>query len=281
MNVLWAVGYPAAAIVLAHGVAPMLLSLVRLGAAFLMLAPFLLRIKSWNRRLIALGAFMGIVGFTLPVWLQSWGLHRTNAGIAALSISVEPLFTVMAAALLLHQRITRWQKAAFAIALVGSWILTGAPRPGRAPEILGDLALFLAVLCFAIFNVYSPTLFDRAGAGPGAALVFGFGAFGSLVLWLASGHALPPAQPPAVWFALAYMAIGATGIAYYLWLFAMGRATLSTAALLLYTQPLLGTLISWALGQTHMTLTLAVGGFMVLAAMTLGQVGAPPTPETG
>lgn len=275
MNVLWAIGYPAAAFALAHGISPALLSLVRLGAAFLLLAPVLRRIRIWTWKLLGFGAWMGVVGFSLPVWLQSWGIHRTNPGIAALSIAVEPLFTIMAAALLRRQRVSRWQLAAFALALVGSWILTGAPRPGRAPQLGGDIALFAAVLCFALFNIYSPTLFERTGAAPGSALVFGFGALGSLVLWLGSDQSLPTVHAPMVWLALIYLTVGATAIAYYLWLAALGHETLVTATLLLYTQPLLGTFIAWALGQTRMTWALAVGGLLVLAAMTLGQQSGP------
>lgn len=275
MNLLWAAGYPVAAIALNSGVSASLLSLVRLAVAFLMLAPFLRHVKRWNLRLLAFGAFMGIGGMTIPVWLQSWGIHRTNPAIAALSISVEPLVTVVLAALILRQRMTRWQKAAFGLAIVGSWILTGAPRPGQPFPLIGDVALFVAIVGFALFNVYSPALFTRVGAGPGAAITFGFGAMGSLVMWELSGHPVPLSISPSIGFSLAYMAVGATGVAYYLWLYAVGRESLSTAALLLYAQPVLGAVISWALGQTHFTVTLVGGGLVVLAAMTIGQISRP------
>lgn len=271
MNALWAVGYPVTSIALRSGASPSFLAAVRLVVAFLMFAPLLLRVKVWSWRLIGFGALMGIIGFSIPLWLQTVGINRTSPAIAAVSVSVEPLFTILLAALLLRSRVPGEQRAAIGLALIGGWILTGEPRPGNFAHWSGDVALFLAIVFFAIFNVYSAKLFEWIAAGPGAALVFGFGAMGSTILWIINGGSLPGQWSFSLAWSLGFMAVGATGAAYVLWLYAVGRQSVTIAALFLYTQPLLGTLLSWALGESRITPNLVIGGLLILVAMTLGQ----------
>ena len=281
MNVLWAVGYPVTATALHHGAAPSLIAVLRLGISFLLLSPFLWKIKRWSAKLIAFSAFMGVIGFALPIWLQIAGLSRTDPAIAAISVSLEPLLTIVAAALMTGSRIPWWQKTALAMAAVGSWILTGEPRPGHLGHLLGDAALIASILCFTLYNVYSPRLSKWVDAAPAAALTFGFGALASTAIWSLTGAPWPHSWSAPLLWSCAYLALGATGLAYVLWLLVVSQRSMTVTALFLYVQPLLGTLLSWLLGQSPLTLSLAVGGALVLAAMGLGQESAPRLPARG
>ncbi len=280
MNALWAVGYPVTAIALRAGASPGLVAAVRLTVAFLVFVPLLWRVRHWSWKLLGAGAVMGLVGFSLPLWLQIVGLYRTDPAIAAISISSEPLFTILLAAILTRTRTSGRQKVALIIALTGSWILTGEPRPGHAPHLYGDVALFLAVGCFAVYNVYSPKLSRWVDAGPASALVFGFGALGSTAAWLLGGASLPTRVTPSLVWSLAFLALGATAAAYFLWLYAVGKRSIAVAALFLYTQPLLGSLLSWVLGQSRITWPLALGGCLILLAVALGDLGSQHAPGT-
>lgn len=271
MNALWAIGYPVTAIALSSGANPSLIAAVRLAVAFVVFLPLIRRIQKWSWHLAAVGATMGLVGFSLPLWLQIIGLHSTDPAIAAISISLEPLLTILLAGLLTRAPISPRQKGALALALVGSWILTGEPRPGHALHLWGDAALFLAVACFAIYNVYSPRLTQTLGPGPASALVFGFGALGSTAVWVASGAQTPGYVSASLVGSLAFLALGVTAAAYFLWLYAVGKSSITTAALFLYTQPLLGSLLSWGLGQSTMSWSVAGGGLLVLAAVAMGE----------
>ncbi len=276
MNTLWAVGYPVTDIALSHGLSPSLLAVARLMVAFLMLAPELRRVPQWSGRLLGFSAFLGIVGFSIPIWLQIVGLHGTDPAIASISISLEPLVTVLVAAAIARLRVPWWQQAALGLAVLGSWVLTGEPRPGHLSHLVGDLALIGSVVCFAVYNVYSQRLSRAVKAGPAAALTFGFGALGSMVIWLFAQAPLPTHLSfPMIW-STAFMAVGATGLAYWLWLHVVSRHSVTVSALFLYVQPLLGTVLSVVLGQSLFTLSLILGGIAILVAMSLGQEAAPP-----
>lgn len=273
MNLLWAIGYPVTAIALHHGASASFLAAIRLAMAFFMLIPWLWRIKRWSWALLGFSACMGIIGFSVPLWLQIIGLHETNPAIAALSISAEPVFTFVLASMLLGSKLTGVQRGAIVLAVVGSWVLTGEPRPTHAIHVVGDGALFLALVFFAAFNIYSPRLFQWVNVGSGAALTFGFGALASTILWLIQGARLPHHADLSLIASLGFMAIGATGSAYLLWLYAIGRQSVSYATLFLFTQPLVGTLLSWLLGQSRITLSIVMGGILIITAMTLGHYG--------
>lgn len=275
MNGLWAFGYPATALALSSGFSPSLVVVIRLIVAFMVFSPLLRKIRTWSWRLLWFSLAMGIVGFTLPLWLQTIGLHRTDPAIAAISVSLEPLLTIVIGALWMGSAIARWQKFALILALGGSWILTGEPRPGHLSQGWGDVALISAVLCFALYNVLSPKLTQWVEAGPAASLSFGFGAIGSLIVWGLSGTPLPRHLTPTALGALTFLSLGVTALAYFLWLYAVGRRSLTFAALFLYLQPLLGTITSWLLGQSRLTWSLVVGGVLVILAMTIGQETQP------
>jgi drug/metabolite transporter (DMT)-like permease len=275
MNALWAVGYPVTAIALHSGANPSLLSAIRLVAAFLLLSPLLVRLKNWSWSLVGLAAFMGVIGFAVPVWLQIIGLRSTDPAIASISVAVEPLLTILLAALFGKARLFWWQQIALILALAGSWILLGEPRPGHFGHWGGDLALFLAIFCFALYNILSPALSRRTDPGPGSALVFGFGALGSTGLWVLQGSDLPAHLTATFIWSSGFLAVGATGFAYLLWLWVLGRQSLTVVSLFLYTQPLLGSMLSWALGQSPLTFSLVSGGFLILLAMTFGQNQRP------
>ncbi|MCY0897468.1 MAG: DMT family transporter [Firmicutes bacterium] len=276
MNALWAVGYPVTAIALNAGSSPSLLAALRLTVAFLLFVPFLRRVQRWSWSLVGLSALLGILGFAVPLWLQIVGLHETDPAIAAISISLEPLLTILAAALITRQRVFWWQKAAVLLALLGSWILTGEPRPGHLSHLSGDLALFAAICCFVLYNVLSPRLTAHTTAPTAAALSFGFGALGSVAIWMMSGLPAPSHLSWHLVWSVGFLAFGATGLAYLLWLWVVDQhGSVTVSALFLYLQPLLGTVLSWVLGEAALTLSLILGGVLVLAAMALGQETHP------
>lgn len=271
MNVFWAVGYPVTVIALHTGESPTLLAALRLTVAFILTSPWLRRVTRWSWSLVGYSAGLGIIGFSLPIWLQIVGLHGTDAAIAALSVSLEPLITILLAALAFRSKISPWQKIAVVLAVLGCWILTGEPRPGHLDHITADAALILSVLSFTVYNVYSSQLARTLQPQPAAALTFGFGALGSVILFLLDPGTSPVHFSWSFMWTNAYLAFIATGLCYWLWLSVVTRHSITVSALYLFIQPLIGTVISIILGQSLLTLSLVLGGLFVLGAMFLGR----------
>ena len=275
-NLIWAGSYPAMAIAL-RGFHPLFITLIRLGVGSLVMVPFLgwrqnRRSWRWTVPLMLAALAMGVVGFTLPVWLQATGVRLSTAGLAAISVALEPIFTVLIASLVLRQRIQGRQAWALVAALVGSWAVAGFPRPGATGYWLGDLILLLAVVCWASYNVFSEPLTVRlpAATSTAATLLGGFITTLPLMFW--APHAAPMRfNNVGAVIALGYLALMATAGAYLLWMLAVERVNVSDAAIYVYLQPLAGVLLSVAIVGNRITVPIIFGSLLIAAALFLGR----------
>jgi drug/metabolite transporter (DMT)-like permease len=80
-------------------------------------------------------AILSIVCTALPITLFVMGLKRVDAGKAATYSTIEPIVTVVAASLLLGERIAALQYLGGALILGGVLWLRREPQP-RAPDPL-------------------------------------------------------------------------------------------------------------------------------------------------
>lgn len=280
-NLMWAGSYPATAVAL-QTVNSVSITLIRLGVGALVMSPFL-KLRSphrWTARAVGLGLVMGILGFTLPVWLQTVGVGLSTAGLAAMSIALEPAFTVLVAAMLLRQRLPRMQWMAIAAAVFGSWAIAGFPRPGMAGYLVGDAILLLAILSWAVYNVLSQPLTAQVPATASTAITLLAGFLTSLPLMMNTHKLIPHHLTGTTLAVLGFLAIGATVGAYLLWMLAVKQLEVADAAIYLYIQPIAGVLLSVVIAGTRITGSFIIGSLMILGALFLGQHHERLTPPT-
>jgi drug/metabolite transporter (DMT)-like permease len=172
------------------------------------------------------------------------------------------------ARLVLRERLSRLMPIAFPLAVVGTWLLAGAPRPGHNTHFLGIFFLLLAAASYGFYNVLGKPLahaigeFRLTGIGTMAAAV-------TLLPWLLFGGPWPHIRPTD-WVAIAYLGVGPTLLAYSLWFFAVRRAQISYAVFFLYVQPVAGAALGWlTLGQ-GLSLWQIAGGALILLGVYLG-----------
>ncbi len=272
VNLIWAGSFPAMAIAVS-AMSPLLITVVRLGTGALVLFPFLKRegFKNWNLRTVLLCFILGAVGFTAPITLETSGLAASTPAMAAIAIAMEPLFTAIAASIMLHERLTSRRIFAFLLALLGAWIIAGMPRPGAPGYFWGDILLLLAVICYAIYNTYSSllTTFLSPTASAGATLLAGF--LTSIPVWVIAGSPTPSDMDRAQTSALLYLCLGATAAAYLLWQVILDRFQVSFAALFLYLQPIFGVVLSVLIIGTHPPTYFYAGSVIILFAIFIGQ----------
>ncbi len=272
MNLIWAGTYPATSLAL-RGMTPEFLTMVRLGVGALAFLPFLrlTRGKLWDVKLGLLALGLGIVGFSIPVYLQSLGLFLSTPALAAISIALEPLVTMVIAAMWLQEVFGRGRKWALVMAVVGAWAVAGFPTLGHAGYAYGDLLLLVAIGCFAVYNVFSARLSQVVGSSTATAATLLGGFIGSVPIWLATGARTPHTWIHGELWALLYLSILATALAYFLWMFSVRRVPVSLVALFLYLQPVLGVLLSVIITHTQLSFSFFVGALLILGALFVGQ----------
>ena len=275
-NLVWAAGYPLTVLALRDFAAP-LLTVIRLGAASLICLPLLWARRpgggAWNRRALGLAAVLGLVGFALPVYLQTAGLARSTPAITAILVALEPLFTAVLAALLLRERLPATRCLALGAALVGAWIIAGAPRPGHGGYLWGEGLLLLSIVCFAAYNALSARLASLVGAPAATSGVLLAGFAGSLPIWALARFPAPLHLHASPLLAAAFLAVVGTGAAYWMWMYAVDRMPVAQVAIFLYLQPVFGAALSFWLEGRAPDLAFYLGAALILGAVHLGEKG--------
>ncbi|SHJ63555.1 DMT family transporter [Alicyclobacillus tolerans] len=273
VNLIWAASFPATAFAV-HSFPPVFLTLMRLSVGGLLLSPWLF-LRSARRlfhpRVLALSAFLGVVGFSLPVFFETEGLYQSTPAVAAISIAMEPLFTTFIAAMVLRERLTWRRIFALFLALIGAYAIAGFPRPDNPGYWLGDLFMLAAVLCYAVYNALSKKLTDSVPSMPAASASLLFGALGSLPIWLLLHHPLPHEWISKDIYAAAYLTLFCTTGAYVLWNLILRVFHASFAALFLYLQPVFGVLLSVWLLHIQPEASFYVGSVVILFSLFLGR----------
>ena len=205
----------------------------------------------WTRLVaLALGLYVG--QFALLFTAMSRGLP---AGLAAVVLQSQAVFTVVAAGLLLRERPTRTQLAGVVVASCGL-VVIGVERAVSVQA--GPFLLAVgAGASWAAGNLVG----RRSGVTQGL----------SLVVW---GSAV--AAPPLALLALAYLAILATVVGFGIWSSLIGRYPPAVVAPFTLLVPPIGLVAAWlALGETP-TATELAGSALVVAGLLLPQARRGP-----
>lgn len=242
---------------------PLLMMALRFGLVAVLLAPFLRPPRGRWRMVILLSVVYGSFHFG-PLFV---GLQQVDAGLAALAGKLIVPFSALLAFFCYGERLGRWQLAGMAIAFAGVYLLAG--EPSARSSLWHFLLLVEASLAWAVANILIKRL--------GPMNVFQLNAWVALLacpqllvqsVVLESGQlaALRGADALA-WGSIAYMAIGASIIAYGLWYALIEKYQVNRVVPLTLLAPVLAVgFAAWLLDEP-LTAGLIAGG-----ACTLGGV---------
>lgn len=222
---------------------PASLALLRYVIGFCCLLPIVLlspgRMRFARRDLLPI-ALLGITQFGILIALLNYGLRFIPSGRAALIFATFPLLTMVLAAALGHERLTVPKILGVLLTIAGVGLALGekAIQEGGAREWVGELAVFASALCGAVCSVlYRPYL--RAYPALGVSAFAMLASVGFLTI-LAAGEGFFASVPrfnPGGWLAIAFIGLS-SGVGYYLWLWALGRASPTEVTVFLSLSPL-------------------------------------------
>src|SRR6185503_14333095 len=140
-------------------------ALTRYAIGFLLILPLALasgaRFPHGADRL-AVGA-LGVLFFAVFFFLYNIAMSLTSAARGSLALSVLPLTTMLAAALLGREELTRRKTCGVLIAIAGVAVaLSAGLADAPTGAWRGDLIMALATICMALYNVWSRPLMARS-----------------------------------------------------------------------------------------------------------------------
>ena len=250
---------------------------LRFGIASLLFLPLVFRrgFPSIERRDWWLILGLGALNFTVSPTLQVASLRYTQAIDISILVALEPLMTVLLAALLLREKLAPRTLAAGAVALAGALLLSGVGMPGAGitrERLIGNGMYIAASLCEVSVTLAGGRLARRYDpiAAMGLMKMAGFLA-AAIVYSGVWNHVAFEAVNPRAWISIVYLGAGASVLGYGAWYWALRRVPVNEAALTLFLQPIAGTLFGFFMASELIGWNTAAGGALILGALAWQQ----------
>lgn len=242
-----------------------------IGAAFLW---FVLRATRTplprERRIYGHLLVMATINIALPFTLITWAEQSVDSALAAILNSTVPLFVIVIAPAFLPEEPIRVNGlVGLAIGFIGVILLVSPNLVGVRGDPMGALALLGSSLTYAIGNVYNRR--NVRGLPPMIPAVFQV----TFALLIVGVLALVLEQPwtatPELdaWFAVVWLGILGSGLAYLAYFRLLGRWGATRTALVAYLLPIFGIVLGWVVLDEHVDLTLIIGTALVIAGVAI------------
>lgn len=203
-------------------------------------------------------------------------LAVTHAGVGigtAVAIGSAPLWAT-ACEIVIARQWPGFQRAAGQVICLTGLAMLALATIGPASSPLGVGLALAAGACYAVYSLTTSRIGHRAPATAIAAATFCAAAvLASPALFLVPLHW---ASGPETWLALAFLGVGATGISYALYTWALGRVAASTAVTFALMEPVTAMVLATLVVGEPVSITSLGGVALILGGLAL--VAASPVP---
>lgn len=232
--------------------------------------------QTW--RTLTLIAITGVLGY--QVFFMN-GMRLTAAGDASLIITFNPIFTVLLAAPMLGQQISRKMFVGLFCGFIGVAVVTGWSPNTDIPfedRILGDLMILLASLNWAMTTNNTKRMMEQRNGEQKATtleIVVWYSLIGTVLLtplaaWETWQHGIP--EPTLTdWYAIIYLAAISTVLAYYWFAIGVEKLGATAASSYIFLMPIFGVLGGVILLDENIGWTLLLGFILIVIGVRVVQ----------
>ena len=232
--------------------------------------------QTW--RTLTLIAITGVLGYQL---FFMNGMRFTAAGDASLIITFNPVFTVLLAAPMLGQQITRKMFVGLFCGFIGVAVVTGWSPNTDIPfedRILGDFMILLASLNWAMTTNNTKRMMEQRNGEQKATtleIVVWYSLIGTVLLtpfaaWETWQHGIP--EPTLTdWYAIIYLAAISTVLAYYWFAIGVEKLGATAASSYIFLMPVFGVLGGVILLNENIGWTLLLGFILIVVGVRVVQ----------
>ncbi|NWG30567.1 MAG: DMT family transporter [Rhodocyclaceae bacterium] len=246
------------------------------------------RLPRLSRNELWLVIGLGASGIYIYNLFFLYGMQHITAGRGALVVATTPVITLLAAAWLLREGMTRLKALGSALALLGCLTVIGrgdplAPLRGRIGS--GDL---LILGCALMWSIY--TLIGRLGTESlarrnlGALVMTAYASCAGFLMLLITALLVDPAQlvphyPPLAWAAILFLGLLGTTLGFTWFSAAVQAIGAQRASIFINLVPVAAVLQGALLLGERLDLSALVGGVLVIGGVLLIQRPAKPLKE--
>ena len=269
---VWGATFVSTKTLIAHGIAPAEIFLLRFVMAYLALWPFMrsrrLWASSWRDEVIL--AVLGITGGSLYFLTENIALEYAPASNVSLIVCTAPLWTALVMRLCdRSERMSRRQWAGSIVALVGMVlvVLNGHFVLKLSPK--GDLLAFGAALLWTLYSLIIKPISGRYSNLFITRKIFFYGILTILPWFLYKPFSVEVATllKPVVWGNLLFLGLIASMLCYLLWNAVLHRLGTVRATNYIYINPLVTIITAAACINERITLPALIGAGFIIVGM--------------
>jgi drug/metabolite transporter (DMT)-like permease len=212
---------------------------------------------------------VGFLGYFLSTGAQLLGTSLSNASLAALINSLNPIFIMIFAVPVLNEKITLDKLVSVLASIAGVYIIIGGA--GEGGEVTGILISLFSVVTWSLTSVmlrhvmqkYDPLTVTTYGM-----LVAMLCALPVAAFELSNApQALQALRDPGILSGLAYIGIICTAVAHTLWNKSLSMIEAGSCALFYPLQPMTATFLGFLFLDEKLTVSFATGSVLILAGI--------------
>lgn len=214
---------------------------------------------------------LGLLGLCLAQVTQTLALKLSTASDIALLSMAAPLWIVVLARRWLSERLNWLKGLGFIIAVIGILLILWPQESGGpwlSQRILGDAIVMITGFCWACYNVIGKKMMERYKplAVTATAGIFGTLAIIPFATWEVLSGQTAEFTLVSVG-AVLYAGLLVTALGFVVLFWALSRIRATQAGIMMYLQPVAGTLIAWSLLNEQLSSMFIIGGLLILAGV--------------
>jgi len=213
-------------------------------------------------------AFIAITGLGAYQLLFANGVFLISPAVAAVLISLIPIFIILISTIFLKEKITKTQAMATILGFFGIFIMSSTK--GFNGEGLGYLFIILASIFFAIYSIFQKKFLKKYN-------VLDIVAYNIWIITICLSWNLPDLISKINFniqslLSIAFIGIFSSSVAFILWFWAIHKTTAHKISLFLYIQPIFVAIISWYWLHDMPSSQEFLGGAIILFALLVSNI---------
>ncbi len=212
---------------------------------------------------------LGIMCVCFSMTLFQIGVMKTNAGLAALIISANPVFTMIFAHFLTSDKFNRKKLGVLLICILGLVVASDPENLNSGNNILGILIVLTASVAFGLYTAMGKRRIAQIGGWTQNCLSFLFGCAGLFIYLLVSGRPIIKGIGTDSAALLLYLGIVVTGIGYIAFLKAIAAGGPSAASVAFFIKPVIAMAAAYVFLHEKITAQMIAGAVIVICGSVL------------
>lgn len=207
---------------------------------------------------------LGIINICFSMTLFQIGVMMTNASLAAIIISINPVFTMIFAHFLVHDYFTKQKAVVLSMSLIGLIIVANPEHLIHGVGVKGILTVLVASIGFGFYTALGKKRINRIGGLAQNSLSFLLGSAAELLILLGRGEPVLNGIRPDSIGVLLYVGIVVTGFGYVCYMKAIELSNPSTASIAFFLKPIVAITLSAIILSEDITWNVIVGTLLIL-----------------